>query len=74
MQTGEVAVSASRKFKIVPELTERDVNAIVRAWPQGQRPPLVRGRRRWRPCDVERLYSAIRERNLLSPPHAGGEE
>lgn len=53
--TGDVARS------LKPPLTEAQVNAILRRRPE-IRPPVVAGRRRWRPEDVAALEQHLQAR------------
>jgi hypothetical protein len=60
MSTIEAARAVSRALGV--SLSTRDVDAVTRAWPVDQLPPLERGRRRWGAEHIERLRAAVEAR------------
>lgn len=46
----------------IPAIPEAQVNALIRRWPVEERPPVIRGRRRWSREHLSRLLDEVRAR------------
>lgn len=61
MTTGEAAKAAAKALGC--DLSQRDVDIMLRAWPMSELPPLgINGRRQWGPEHVDKLKTQIQAR------------